>query len=206
MKKLACLTLLSLVTTQLSGYEPSGAPIEISFCGQIVTSDAVLTADLVCDTGGVEDAGIQILGSGVTLDMGGHTLSGQPQGIGIRTLNADDVTIRNGTIDRYLSGIDIYDGRGLTVTDMTIRNLQVDDPDEFLIAIRVNDSQDVLIKDSLFEFLPVAHKNGMHIANSGVIVDNIEMIDGGVGYLCSPTLAARVMIPEHIAGTRLETR
>jgi parallel beta-helix repeat protein len=178
MNKLATINLLLLL---LSGLENIEAQVEITHCGQIITSDAVMTADLVCETGGHEDAGVEIRGSGVTLEMNGHTISGHPVGVGVRTLNVDDITIRNGVIEKNLSGIDIYDGQRITVTGMTIRNLHADNPDDFLSAIRVENSREVLIEDSLFEFLPVAHKSGMHWANSQVIVDGIEMIDGGVG-------------------------
>jgi parallel beta-helix repeat protein len=181
MNKLARSILLCLAAPMLYGSETYDSVVEITHCRQVITTDAVMTADMSCNTGGHEDAGIEILGSGVTLDMNGHTLSGFPIGVGIRALNVEDVTIRNGVLESHLSGIDFYDSDRMLVTDMIIRNMENDDPDQFLSAIRVTDSRNVTIMNSLFEFLPVAHKAGMHWANSHVTVDNIEMIDGGVG-------------------------
>ncbi len=86
--------------TLLGGAPAHAAPVVA--CGSVVTSDLTLTADLTC-TGG---DGL-ILGSDVTLDLGGHRLSGDGSGIGVQT-SGDSTggnTIRNGTIENWATGV-----------------------------------------------------------------------------------------------------
>jgi large repetitive protein len=63
-------------------------------CGQVITQDTTLESDLEC--GGEGGTALVIGASGITLDLGGHTILTYDQGI----LNEghDDVAIRNGTV------------------------------------------------------------------------------------------------------------
>jgi nitrous oxidase accessory protein NosD len=154
---------------------------EVTYCGQVVVKDAVLVDDLVCDTGVFESVAVSVAASNITLDLGGHVISGHPIGIGVHAQDVEGVTIKNGTIESFLVGMDVVGSREVTVEDLTIRNLEEDDPDNFLPGLRITRSQEVLVRDSFFEFLPVAHKEAIVLANSEVTVDNIEMKDGSVG-------------------------
>ena len=72
-------------------------------CGSTLTKDAKLTSDLYCPSG----VGI-ILGSNVSLDLGGHRLVGPgSSGIGIQSLD-DSLggnTIRNGEVKNWQKSI-----------------------------------------------------------------------------------------------------
>jgi large repetitive protein len=72
----------------LSAAPASAQPVT---CGQVITEDTTLDADLHCDTA----VALVVGAAGVTLDLGGHTVFGQSHAV----LNDghDRVTIRNGT-------------------------------------------------------------------------------------------------------------
>lgn len=59
-------------------------------CGDTLTADVRLTADLHCTTG---LAALHVRTSGVTIDLNGHTLSGSPRIPGIHIYDASNVTI-----------------------------------------------------------------------------------------------------------------
>lgn len=90
-----------VVSVALGGSPAAAAPVVT--CGSTVTTDVTLTADLHCPSGD----GI-ILGSNVTLDLGGHSLIGAgSSGVGVQTsfLSLGGNTIRNGTIEDWGTGI-----------------------------------------------------------------------------------------------------
>jgi hypothetical protein len=91
-------------------------------CGQRITEDLTLTTDLTCTgTGLLLDAG------GLTIDLGGHTLSGSGVGIGVDG-DGYAFTVKNGTIRNFERGInpgnhDLDGNRATTyVSDVTIRD------------------------------------------------------------------------------------
>jgi len=173
--------LLALLSLCLTGLVPLPGPVDVTHCGQIITTDAVLVKDLVCDTGEFESVAIEVNASNITLDLGGHVISGHPTGIGVRAMDVEGVTIRNGTIENFLSALDIVNTREVTVDNLTIRNLVADDPEDFIPGLRINQSKSVIVKESFFEFLPVAHKEAIVLADSEVTVDNVVFRGGSVG-------------------------
>ena len=64
-------------------------------CGQVITTDTRLDADLNCGEPGTL---LTIGASGITLDLRGHTISGGTVFAGILNEGHDHVTIENGTI------------------------------------------------------------------------------------------------------------
>ena len=94
-------------------------------CGQRITADFVLANDLRC--GG--DAFV-ITADNVTLDLGGRTVTGpgmgpqtwpQPQldSVGVRTGGHSGVTIRNGTISEFSTGVYFIDMERSRIEDVT---------------------------------------------------------------------------------------
>jgi hypothetical protein len=165
-----------------SGWSLSTRPrTTVTSCYQTIVTDAVLNADLVCDTGVYESVAVEFGASNITFDLNGYTIWGHPLGIGVRAMDVDGVTIKNGTIQDFLSGLDLVRNNVATVQDLKISNLVEDDPDNFLPALRINRGQGVVVRDSFFEFLPVMHKEAIVLATSEVTIDNIETKDGSVG-------------------------
>lgn len=64
-------------------------------CGDLITEDTILDADLTCDTPGVP--ALTIAADGVTLDLGGHMVVSF-ESVGVLNDGHDGVTIRNGRI------------------------------------------------------------------------------------------------------------
>jgi len=91
------------------------------------------------------------------------------------------VTVKNGTIEEYLIGVDSWRVRRARFENLTVRNLISWNPDDFVSALRFTLSLDVVVRDSFFEFNPQYHKSGMHLAETEFTVDNIEFKNGGVG-------------------------
>lgn len=69
-------------------------------CGDTITANVTLTTDLRC-TGTAFTLGV----GGLTIDLGGHTLSGSGVGFGVHG-GPYSVTVKNGTIRNFQVGID----------------------------------------------------------------------------------------------------
>jgi hypothetical protein len=88
-------------------FHPSPAAAQPVGCGAVLTEDTTLAADLIDCPGD----GLVIGAPGITVDLGGHTVSGQiiqggdPGQVGIdNSAGHDDVTIRNGTVSYFQRG------------------------------------------------------------------------------------------------------
>jgi hypothetical protein len=160
----------------------SASPVEITECFQTVDSDAVLARDLVCEVTGLDRAAIEIVASNVTVDLGGHALFGYPVGdLGIRADGFDGVTVKNGTIDGFLIGLTFAEGSDVTLQDVTIRNLESEDFDEYVRGVWIVDCQDAVVRDVTFEFLPMAHKVGIEFYWTDFTVDRMALNGGAAG-------------------------
>lgn len=87
-------------------------------CGQTITSNTTLTADL----GPCGNYGLIVGASNVTLDLGGHRIFGTPNpfdNAGVYLAGRTGVTVRNGTISDFDAGVVIEGGGGNTVTGIT---------------------------------------------------------------------------------------
>jgi PKD repeat protein len=97
-------------------------------CGNAITSDAVLTKDLLC-TG---EVGLTIAASDVVLDLAGHTIStddplAERKGIVAAAGEPiENITIRNGTVSQFLTGIEMTDVTDVTIDAVTVSGQPVD--------------------------------------------------------------------------------
>jgi parallel beta-helix repeat protein len=100
-----------VICVLLSAAAPAAQAQPVS-CGQVITADTTLEADLTC----WNETALFIGAPGITLDLGGHTVSGQAT---IHNEGHDDVTIQNGRL--------VDDGsEGMVLTGVTgnvVRNL-----------------------------------------------------------------------------------
>jgi hypothetical protein len=150
--------------------------------GQTITEDFTLTEDLSMPSG--EGYAIRIGAPYITLDLGGHTITGDLSNghqEGIQADYMDGITIRNGILDGFGGGVSAGYSDSITIEHMTIRNLDIDDPAYFLAGIVVGGAEGILIRDCYFKYLPVAHKAAIHVADCGFVIDHIEMVDGSLG-------------------------
>ena len=106
---------------------PATAAADPVSCGDTVTADTTLVADLI----GCHGTGIRIVAdSDVTLDLDGHTVSGTGSGAGIdaTTANGATVTVENGLVVGFDEGITAapaafpHDGRVVVHRVSAVRN------------------------------------------------------------------------------------
>ena len=65
-------------------------------CGDTITQDTTLDSDLLDCPG----PAIIVGADGITIDLGGHTVSGQVFGPSVGNSGFDDVTVRNGRLQQ----------------------------------------------------------------------------------------------------------
>ena len=110
-------------------------------CGDTITQDTTLDGDLTCPGNG-----LVISANGVTLDLGGHAISGSgaafSTGVTARQdVTLEDVTIRRGTIRGFDTGVLAEGGGG-----MAVRGLAITDN---VTGIVIDISFDVVVRHNL---------------------------------------------------------
>jgi parallel beta-helix repeat protein len=111
--------ILAILAALALGAAPAAAQ---PACGDVLTQDTTLTADLDCSGEVARDAPLVIGADGITLDLGGHTLSAVT---GYRIINDghDNVTIRNGTISSEGGAIRLSGVSGNMIRDIHAEGL-----------------------------------------------------------------------------------
>jgi hypothetical protein len=166
------------VLVQLAAGVPAESRAAIA-CGQSITQDTTLDQDLECPAG--TEYALILEAPGITLDLGGHTLSGHAPDTGVLAVRQEGVAIRNGAIEGFRVGVFVIESDRATLENLVVRNLESSDPNQLILGLQILGSQDVAVRDSQFEFLSVAHKEAVEIYESYVDVDNIELRGGGAG-------------------------
>lgn len=110
-------------------------------CGAMITHDVVLTHDLDCDG----TSALTVATDGLTLDLGGHTLSGSATygvhlGVANGTRITNGVRVTNGTLRNFDVGVWVDFADGSRVDNVVVEG----DGDE-TVAIGVNRSVGVLV-------------------------------------------------------------
>ena len=113
-------------------------------CGQTVTTDVRLDADLVDCPG----AGLIVGAAGITIDLHGHTIDGdgrsQGQDAGIDNgAKFTDVTVKNGTVKEFDVGVKVGalpSSPPSSSTRATLRRLSILDTNEGIWLIRADDN------------------------------------------------------------------
>ena len=98
-----------------------GAGAAVLSCGQTITQSATLTADV----GPCSNNGIIIGADGITFNLGGFRIFGGANpgdGAGVLVQYRQGVTVTNGTVTDFDSGVVILGGSGNTVSGITARN------------------------------------------------------------------------------------
>jgi nitrous oxidase accessory protein NosD len=92
-------------------------------CGDVLTADTTLTADLTCGPG---DDALEIGADGVTLNLAGHTISGpgaySTLYAGVRVAQRSGVSITNGTITGFQSGVVLDEATASAVSKLTVHH------------------------------------------------------------------------------------
>lgn len=90
-------------------------------CGTVIATNTVLDADV----GPCTASGLQVLTSGITLNLNGHKVFGGPapgDGTGIKLFRVTGVTVKNGTVSNFDMGVAIEGGSGNMVSGIMARD------------------------------------------------------------------------------------
>jgi hypothetical protein len=175
-----------LAAAALPGTPAWAGPVS---CGSTITSNTTLTADLVC-----AGDGLIIGANGITLNLGGHTITGTAGGNGINdgflTGHFNNVTIRNGKvtgfqIDVTLSGVQNTTLRGLKLSTATygLRAAGNSTNTRFVsgtvtdAGVRISDSTNASISHSTLTRAPLSLESSANHAT----IDHDRFVDSPVG-------------------------
>ena len=100
----AALVAGTVVALLLTGSGAGSSSTPITSCGQIVTTNAVLTQDLTCPG----SSGVIVGAAGITIDLKGFTLTGDRSAshYGVLDSSYSHVRVENGTVRNFYDGID----------------------------------------------------------------------------------------------------
>ena len=114
-----CSSAAALSATSLVVGAGPAAAVHVT-CGQTIVASTTLDSNV-----GPCSEGLTIAADNVVLDLNGFTVSGTPaagEGPGILVSGRTGVTVRNGTVTQFDTGVAIEGGSGNTVTNMDIRD------------------------------------------------------------------------------------
>jgi large repetitive protein len=124
-------TFSALVVSASLALPASSVQADQAGCGQVLTASITLSNDLLACAGD----GLVIGAGGITVDLNGHTVQGTGLGVGVRNPGHGDVTIRNGTIRHFDSGVSLQPGTqrntvaGISFDQTELAALQLTDAD-----------------------------------------------------------------------------
>ena len=81
-------------------------------CGDVIVTDLRLESDLACP-----GDGLIVTGSGLKINLNGHTIAGSAVGAGIRVNSSQDVSIYGGTVRGFLRGVYVVASTGIVIKD-----------------------------------------------------------------------------------------
>ncbi|MET9633485.1 right-handed parallel beta-helix repeat-containing protein [Lentzea sp. NPDC006480] len=110
--------ILAATTTLLTGPVTAGpgqAAAPSPACGDTVTADITLSANLHC-TG----PGLVVKAGDVVVNLNGHSITGSGTGTGISVIGQNHVHVRNGRISGFDRGVFFAESAGSEMTDLSI--------------------------------------------------------------------------------------
>jgi hypothetical protein len=173
----------------LLGFQSSAFAADTDKCTAITSLPATISASGVyCLTSdlGTNTAGgfaITITADDVTLDLGGHSLSGLAGGTttnayGIYALDHKNITIRNGTVRGFAKGIDLDDSGGGASRGHLVEYVRLETINA--LAITVNGSGSVIRNNQILNTngrLGLASIAGIYAGGTGIRVLNNDIED-----------------------------
>lgn len=192
-KKLTILAVAATIAALIS-LRPGPALATHVSCGDTITTDTTLDADLAC----VGTPGLIIGADNITLNLNGHTISGTAaaKAHGIRngdlgtSPSFDKVTIKGGTVIGFEQGIRAEGSpAGTEINRFTIKDMNITGQTSSS-AIDVLDAKDVEIKDvTIFIAVVSTGIEAIRLESvDGVKVKNVHVDGGNVGvnFGCAP--------------------
>lgn len=142
-------------------------------CGDTIVASTTLDADLSC----IGTDAIRIGADNVTLDLGGHTVSGSAIGIGVTVNGRQNVTVRNGSIIGFFTGVWVENTGGSTLSNLVVTDTA--GPAIYLTNSNGNHVTDVAVSNSAHNGISLVADSDentvrnctVHGAGFGVIVN-----------------------------------
>ncbi len=111
----------------------SGTALAKTGCGAVIKTSTTLTADV----GPCPGVGLTVRANNIILDLGGHRVFGTAaEGVwaGVRLDKVSGVTVKNGSVDNFDAGVEVFRGQkntvvGLDVHDNNSAQFVADNPD-----------------------------------------------------------------------------
>jgi parallel beta-helix repeat protein len=151
-------------------------------CGAEITQDTKLDGDLTCSSG----PALVIAADNVTLDLGGHTVSGEAgseSGPGILLRGVSGCRVRNGTVQHFGAGVVISGGSGNVVDHVTAQDNIGSDAGDFGDGILVSKSSDNKIRHNTVQrngpfsgISLVEECHGNEVRNNAVTDNNMSQV------------------------------
>ncbi len=96
---------------------PAGAQVSALACGDVVTTNVTLQASLRgCSTGLVIGA------DGITVNLNGYSIEGIGEGVGVEASDRSGVSVRNGRIRGFATGVSFFNTTGSTIAGLRVRD------------------------------------------------------------------------------------
>lgn len=124
-------------------------PAHAQSCGDTITHDITLTADLHCTTGWFA---LYVPTHGVTIDLNGHTISGDRGLVGIDINDAVSVRIVNGGISGFWGGVVGLRAHKLSMQNMHLKDMGVGVSLNHSIGAQIVDNDFALITGNAISF------------------------------------------------------
>ena len=113
----ALLAILAAPLVLAVGAAGSPAKAQSVFCGETITQSVKLIADLDCPSGVGLVAGV----AHITIDLGGHTITGNTSSAGIVDSGNGQITVKNGSIAGFFIDVALSNAPGSTITGVVAR-------------------------------------------------------------------------------------
>jgi hypothetical protein len=119
-----------------------GGSMFIPICGMHITSSIALGNDLPAAGLCGAEGGLVVDADKITIDLNGHTLNGDPTagGIGIDVGAHTKITIKNGRLSGFDTGVRLTTGDALTLDNVEVRNAMRDGVDVESGAVTITKS------------------------------------------------------------------
>jgi Right handed beta helix region len=196
----ACASVASADTEQLA-------------CGAVVTHDVTLAGDMSCFD--PSTPAVVVGADGITIDLGGHTVSGFRDGVGIENDGHRGVVIRDGTISAFAQGVGLDNAVHNRLVRLTLSGQRFDairmDGGSFNVVRRtvVNNSDfgSVLVRSSPYarivdNTITTDFTAGLGLLSDHSIVAHNTFAPGAVGGI-TVTGSSNLMVGNHVGGTGL---
>lgn len=162
-------------------------------CGAEINTDTVLTEDLVCKEG----PALTIVADGVTLDLGGHTVSGAKraltEGPGILLRGVSGCTVRNGTVQHFEAGVAVKGGSGNVIETLTVHENLGDPDSDYGDGIVLQETSDNIVRGNVVRANGPFSGISLGLRASGnQIVDN-TVVDNNMSHLPFPEAGRQTM-------------